>query len=164
MTLPITGLTNGINTPSVSNIPSSNTAKPSTVVKIDTQTGKGVPGGFSGSSNLKPASLISKLSSTASAISSAKTKVISALNTGQKGVTTATLNKLNGMQSSVTSKLKSAASAPDFTRYQPILPKPVDMPAVPDFKSAGIDVPNVPSSISTTSEVNIPTPAVPKIG
>lgn len=136
------------------------------VVKINTQTGVGVPGGFSGASSLQPTSLMSKLSSQLSAISSAKSKVLSALNSGQKGVTTATLKKLNSMESSVTSKMNAAAGAPDFTKYSPILPKPIDVPSTPNFAASGIKVPITPSTpsvpstplIPSTSGVNIPTP------
>jgi hypothetical protein len=191
MALPITGLSGGISDPSVPSVPSmpgasslGSISKPSTVVKIDTQTGVGVPGGFSGGSNIKPTSMLSKLQSAQSAISSAKAKVVAALNSGQKGVTASSLNKLNGMQSSVSSKMKAAQQAPDFQKYQPILPKPVDMPSTPNFQSAGIYVPStpsvpttpnvqstsmpslaagtsVPSSLSTPSGVSIPTP--PKV-
>ena len=208
MALPIntTSLTSGLNTPSIPSIPALPSAIPSfsapavssltksiiklkPATKIDVKTGVGIPGGFEVESIKSPTSLISKLQSVASSISAKKDQVLNAINSGVKGVSMNAVKKLNNMASSNAAKLKAAANAPDFSKYTPILPKPISVPSIPNFKAAGIpDIPSVPSvpalpsvsgistpsvsgistpsvsSIPSVSGVNIPTPPIPRIG
>ena len=160
-----TSLTNGANisspslpsipsTPSISipniqtpNLPSITTPKlklpPS--VKINTLTGAGVPGGLDVGSIKSPTSELAKLNATAAAISAKKAAALSAIASGAKGVSMDVLKKLDNMSSAVTSKLKAATNAPDFSKSI-VVPSPPRLPTIPNFSAAGIpEIPSVPS-------------------
>jgi hypothetical protein len=119
--------------------------------KIDVTSGAGVPGGFSGGSNKKPSDEVSRLNTSMAAISAKKANVAAAIQNKQPGVSSADLDKLQGMEAKTKKKLAVASKAPDFSK-QAKLPSAPKSPAVPDFAAAGI--PSVPAA--ATPDVSEP--------
>lgn len=141
--------------------------------KINTTTGKGVPGGFDASSvklpDVQAKKQVSTISSIASKVASIGATIL-AIKSGKipsiPGIMGAA-KILTNLTSATVAKLKIAKKAPNFSKTVSI-PQPPKTPTVPNFKSLGI--PELPKSPSTPSVpgvsgvTGIPsTPSVPGV-
>lgn len=119
--------------------------------QINLTTGGGVPGGLDIASSKSPSSQITKLTSTANAITTQAISLISAIASGTSGISLNSLKTLGSMAAANLTKLKVAASIPDFSKIVSV-PAPPALPTIPNFSAMGIPtVPTVPTSSMVTT-------------
>ena len=127
--------------------------------KINLTTGAGVPGGLDIGSIKSPSSQITKLTSTANSVSSTAIGLISALASGTSNISLGSLKILGNMATANLTKLKVAASIPDFSKIISI-PSPPTLPTIPNFSAMGI--PSIPSTQAALPSIPTPT-TIPSI-